>query len=276
MHGKTVLITGGNSGIGRATAQGLAERGARLVLACRGLERAESVGREISRETDNPEVHVRQLDLAAFRSVRRFARDFLAEFARLDVLINNAAVFPRRLEKTEDGFEAQFGINHLGHFLLTELLLERLRASAPARVIHLTSMLHARGRIDFGSFRGEARYDPLTAYTQSKLCNVLFSNELARRLRGSRVTSNAVHPGGIRTRIMRDAPFWMRIATRLAFKSPAKGAETPIFLASDLRLEQTSGKYFVDCTVREPAAMARDPELGERLWNASAALIELS
>lgn len=246
------------------------------MLACRGLERAESVGREISRETDNPEVHVRQLDLAAFRSVRRFARDFLAEFARLDVLINNAAVFPRRLEKTEDGFEAQFGINHLGHFLLTELLLERLRASAPARVIHLTSMLHARGRIDFGSFRGEARYDPLTAYTQSKLCNVLFSNELARRLRGSRVTSNAVHPGGIRTRIMRDAPFWMRIATRLAFKSPAKGAETPIFLASDLRLEQTSGKYFVDCTVREPAAMARDPELGERLWNASAALIELS
>jgi len=179
MTGKTVLITGASAGLGKATAAELAARGA-------------------------------QLELASLRSVRACAGKLEAEYPRINVLINNAGLFPPMLQKTEDGFEMQIGVNHLGHFLLTNLLFDRLVASAPARVVHVSSMMYAGGKLDFASFRGPAKYSAYAAYRQSKLANILSSNELARRLAGRGVTSNSLHPGGVATEIMRDAALAMR------------------------------------------------------------------
>src|SRR5262249_32984211 len=149
-------------------------------------------------------------------------------------------------------FEEQIGVNHLGHFLLTQLLLDRLAASAPARVVHVSSMMHAGGRIDFQSFRAPAKYDAMGAYRQAKLANLLFSNELARRTADRGVTSNALHPGGVATEIARDAAWWMRVGMRLVGASPAKGARTPVFLASAPEVENTTGRYFVACAEKTP------------------------
>ena len=271
MQGKTVVVTGGNSGIGRATSTALAAKGARVVLACRDPEAAESVAREIRAETGNDEVHVRELDLSSLASVRRFAAAFLDEFDRLDVLINNAGVFPSELCKTEEGYEEQFGVNHLGHFLLTSLLRERLEASAPARVVNVSSMMHARAEVDFENLRGEKGYNSFTAYGQSKLCNILFSNELARRLTGTGVTSNALHPGSISTNITRNSPAVMRFFTKIFFSSPEKGAKTSVYLASDPAVEGVSGKYFDTSKEKDPSDTALDEAVQGRLWEESAA-----
>jgi NAD(P)-dependent dehydrogenase (short-subunit alcohol dehydrogenase family) len=271
MQGKTIVITGGNSGIGRATSVELAKQGAQLVLACRDPQAAEPVAQEIRKESGNENVVVRELDLASLASVRRFAASFLEEFDRLDVLINNAGVFPSELRKTEEGFEEQFGVNHLGHFLLTNLLRERLEASAPSRVVNVSSMMHARAEVDFDNLRGEKGYSAMAAYGQSKLCNILFSNELARRLAGTGVTSNALHPGSISTNITRNSPAVMRFFTKLFFSSPEKGAKTSVYLATDPALEPVSGKYFDASKEKEPSAVALDEAVQSRLWDESAA-----
>lgn len=272
MRGKTVLISGGNSGIGAAAAQALAERGARLVLACRDLGKAERVRDGIATRSGNEDIHVLPLDLASFASIRELAASVQQRFERLDVLINNAGLFPAQKILTEDGFEAQFGINHLGHFLLTHLLLDLLRASGPARVINVTSMMHRFGSIDFASFRGETAYSPWRAYFQSKLANLLFSNELARRLTGTGITSNALHPGGVKTDIMRDASPTNRLFSQLFFNSPERGARTSVYLASSPEVEGVTGGYFIACKARRPAPVARDEALARRLWEESADL----
>jgi NAD(P)-dependent dehydrogenase (short-subunit alcohol dehydrogenase family) len=272
VRGKTVLVTGANSGIGAATAQALAGRGARLVLACRDLGKAERVREDVAARSGNQDVHVLPLDLASFASIRALAASVHERLERLDVLVNNAGVFPGRKLLTEDGFEAQFGINHLGHFLLTHLLLDRLRAAAPARVITVTSRLHRFGSIDFASFRGETAYGPWRAYFQSKLANLLFSNELARRLAGSGVTSNALHPGGVKTGIMRDASPANRLVSLFFLNSLERGASTPVHLACSSELEGVTGAYFIACKRRRPAPAARDEALARRLWQESAAL----
>jgi len=272
MHGKTVLITGGNSGIGAAAAEALAERGARLLLACRDLGKAERVREQIATRSRNHAVHVLPLDLGSFASVRALAASLNERFERLDVLVNNAGIFPARKILTEDGFEAQFGVNHLGHFLLTHLLLDLLKASAPARVITVTSRLHRFGSIDFASFRGETAYGPWRAYFQSKLANLLFSNELARRLAGTGITSNALHPGGVKTGIMRDASPASRLFSLFFLNSLERGARTPVYLACSPEVEGVTGGYFIACKARRPARVARDEALAGRLWRASAAL----
>ena len=272
MQNKTVLITGAGGGIGRATAAALAARGARVVLGCRNLAQGEAVAREITSETSNDDVRARELDLASLASVRRFSAAFLGELDRLDVLINNAGVFPSKLQKTADGFEEQFGVNHLGHFLLTNLLRERLEASAPARVVHVSSMMHGRAKIDFDSFRGDKPYSTWAAYGQSKLCNILFSNEFARRLAGTGVTSNSLHPGSISTNITRTAPAAMRFLTKLFFRSPEKGAETSVYLASDQSVENVTGKYFVARSEKRPSKAALDEDLQRQLWEESVKL----
>jgi NAD(P)-dependent dehydrogenase (short-subunit alcohol dehydrogenase family) len=276
MTGKTVLITGASAGIGKATAAALAARGAHLVLACRDLEKAARARAEIAARTPGARIDVVPLELASLRSVRACADKVLADYARIDVLINNAGVFPPDLRKTEDGFELQIGVNHLGHFLLTNLLAERLTASAPARVVTVSSMMHAGGKIDFASFRGPERYSSMAAYRQSKLANIVFANELGRRLAGRGVTSTSLHPGGVATEITRDAPLWMRVGMRLAGTSPEKGARTSVYLASAPEVEGVTSEYFVSCKPAKTDPLAHDAALAKRLWDESASLVGLA
>ena len=275
MTGKTVLITGASAGIGKATASELAARGARVALLCRDAAKAERARAEIRARTPDAAVDVVPLDLRSLASVRACAKAVLDAYPRIDVLVNNAGVFPPNLRKTEDGFEEQIGVNHLGHYLLTNLLLERLAASAPARVVNVSSMMHAGGAIDFASFRDPARYDAMGAYRQSKLANILFSNELARRAGAKRITSNSLHPGGVATEIARDAAWWMRAGMKLVGTSPEKGARTSVALSAAPEHEKTTGKYFVSEREKAPAAAALDPALAARLWDESAKLVGL-
>ena len=273
MTGKTVLITGASAGIGKATASELASRGARVVLACRDAEKAGKARAEILARSPAARVDVVALELGSLRSVRDCAQKVLADHPRIDVLIDNAGVFPPKLRKTADGFEEQIGVNHLGHFLLTNLLLERLVASAPARVVVVSSMMHAGGKIDFASFRGPAKYSAYTAYRQSKLANILFTNELARRLSGRGVTANSLHPGGVATEIARDASLLVRTAARLLGTSPEKGARTSLHLAASPEVEGVTGRYFVSCREAETDPLAQDEALARKLWDESEQLV---
>lgn len=247
MDEKVVIITGANAGIGRATAMELARRGARVYLACRSIERGEAARQEIIKETDNQEVFCRQLDLGSMQSIRDFASKFQAEESRLDVLINNAGLTgPKRV--TVDGFESQIGVNHMGHFLLTNLLLDLLQKSAPSRVITLSSVAHRVGRINKLDLNSDKSYRPFLAYAQSKLANVLFSRELATRMSGTGVTSNVANPGPVHTKFAQNIRFfekllWMPVSFCF-FKNPVLGAQTSIRLAVDPKLETTTGKYF--------------------------------
>lgn len=270
MNGKTVVLTGANTGIGKQTTLELAKQGARVVMACRDVARGESARAEILEATDGRgELEVRELDLASLESVRSFAAKANADLARIDVLINNAGIFPQKGWKTVDGFEAQFGVNYLGPFLLTNLLLDKLKASAPSRIVHLTSMLHTKGSLDFESFRGDKPYKASVAYNQSKLANLVFSNELARRLEGTGVTSNAVHPGAISTEITRDLPWIARKLVGFIFKGVEFGAKGPVLVATDPALVDASGRYWKETTEKTPSEEARDPAVGRRLWDES-------
>lgn len=274
MTERTVVITGGNSGIGLVAARELARLGARIVLACRDSDKTRAAVAEISAAGPVPAINL-PVDLASLDSVRALAQSVLAACPRIDVLINNAGLFPSTQQKTVDGFEMQFGVNHLSHFLLTALLRERLVASAPARVITVSSMLHKRGKIDFDSFRGVARYSANAAYAQSKLANVLFALELAEQLADTGVTSNVLHPGGVATDITRDLPWLVRKLIGLVFITPEQGARTTVMLASDPDLATTTGAYFDQCKRAEVSALAHDAALRQRLWQDSLSLAGL-
>ena len=269
MQGKRVLITGANGGIGKVTARELAKLGAEVVVAARDSEKTQTALQEIREHGRADHIPV---DLASLESVRALGRTFLNRYDRLDVLINNAGVFPTKLTTTNDGFEAQFGVNHLAHFLLTNDLLDCLKASAPSRVITLTSKLHKSGAIDFESFRGEKKYSAQTAYGQSKLANVLFGIELAKQLNGTGVTSNLVHPGAVRTDIMRSLPGFVRWIVNLSFIDAEQGAKTSIMLASDSELETSTGQYYDQCEPDTLADAAQDQVLRQRLWEESQAM----
>ncbi len=271
MEGKIVVLTGANTGIGKQTTLELTKRGARVLMACRDAARGEAARTEILAMTDGRgELEVRELDLSSLRSVRAFAEKANADLGRIDVLINNAGIFPQKAWKTVDGFEAQFGVNYLGPFLLTNLLLDTLKASAPSRIVHLTSMLHTQGTLDFDSFRGEKPYKASMAYNQSKLANLVFSNELARRLEGTGVTSNAVHPGTIATEITREMPWIARKLVGLIFKGVALGARGPMLVSTDPALADTTGRYWKETTETAASAEALDPAVASRLWEESA------
>ncbi|KAL7393868.1 hypothetical protein ABVT39_017177 [Epinephelus coioides] len=283
LDGKTVLITGANTGIGKETSRDMARRGARVVMACRDLTRAERAAEEIRQSTGNGNVVIRHLDLASLYSVRQFAKDFLDTEDRLDILINNAGVMmcPRWL--TEDGFETQLAVNHLGHFLLTNMLLPKLKSSAPSRVITVSSIAHRGGRIDFEDlFFSKKKYSSLESYRQSKLANVLFARELARRLRGSCVYSFSLHPGVIRTELGRHVHGWfpllgalLSLPSLLLMKTPYQGCQTTVYCAVMPGLESLSGRYFSDCAEKEVAPEGRDDLVAKRLWEESARLVGL-
>ena len=200
LYGKTVIITGGNSGIGLETAVDLAKRNARVILACRSVEKGEMAVVDVKKRSGNDNVVLVQLDLSSLDSVRKFAATILEEEPRIDILINNAGVMmipERRL--TKDGFEMQFGTNHLGHFLLTNLLLDRIKEAPSARIVNISSIAYRRGVINMDDLNSERSYAPIAVYCKSKLANILFTRGLAKRLQGTNITANAVHPGGIRT-----------------------------------------------------------------------------
>jgi NAD(P)-dependent dehydrogenase (short-subunit alcohol dehydrogenase family) len=272
MQGKTVVITGGSAGIGKATAAELAARGARVILACRDLDKAEAARAELVARNPDAALEVVLLELRSLRSVRDCATKLRRIAPRIDVLINNAGVFPPTLRVTLDGFEEQFGVNHLGHFLLTNLLIENLVAAAPARVVTVSSMMHAGGKLDFASFRSPAQYNAYAAYRQSKLANILFANELARKLATRGVTSNSLHPGGVATEIMRDANLALRLLARVAFTTPEKGARTSVHLASSPDVAGLTGRYFVSSKPAKTDPLAQDTALAAQLWEESAKL----
>ena len=274
MTGTTVLVTGGTGGIGLATAEALAGLGARVGIVGRDPARGEAAAEGL--RVAGGVVDVFTADLSAQREVRRLAGEVLAAYPRLDVLLHNAGGYWATRHTTEDGLERTFAVNHLAPFLLTHLLLERLRGSAPARVVTVSSGAHAVGRIDLDDLQGQRSYSGQRAYNQSKLANLLFTFELARRLEGSGVTANVLHPGVVRTNFGReDAKGWMRLllpVVRPMLKSPQQGAETSVYLASSPEVEGVTGRYFVNRRSRESSTASRDTALAARLWERSAEL----
>lgn len=276
MQGKVVVITGANTGVGFETAVGVAAQGATTVLACRNQAKAEAARHEVIQRTWNDDVHVVALDLADLASVRKAADDILTRWDRLDVLDNNAGGTWSVRQETAQGLEYTMGVCHLAHFYLTLLLLDRLQASAPSRVINVTSVGHhaAFKGMRFDDLQSEGRYDGMEVYCRAKLANVLFTRELARRQAGTGVTANAAHPGWVRSRFGMDgdtaglSAFGFR-AMRPFQISPRTGAKTSVYLASSPDVATRTGEYWVRSKRGHMARRARDDVAARRLWDES-------
>ncbi|XP_024138416.1 retinol dehydrogenase 12 [Oryzias melastigma] len=283
LDGKTVLITGANTGIGKETAVDLAQRGARVIMACRDMDRANKAAEDVRKRSGNGNVVVKKLDLASLESVRQLSKEVLASEERLDILINNAGIMSCPQWKTEDGFEMQFGVNHLGHFLLTNSLLDLLKKSTPSRIVNVSSLAHEKGKIYFDDINLEKDYHPWKSYRQSKLANVLFTRELAKRLQGTGVTTYSLHPGVIKTELgrhfMPTISLWKRVLFKpfsFFIKSASQGAQTTIYCAVEEKLQNESGLYYSDCAPKTAAPQALDDEAAKRLWDVSASMVGLT
>jgi len=300
LTGEVAIVTGANSGIGLSTTEQLARQGALVVLAVRRLGEGEAVAEGIRRTVPGARLEVRELDLGSLASVRRFAARFLAEHDRLHLLINNAGVMNTPRQKTSDGFEMQLGVNHLGHFLLTSLLTSRLIESAPARVVNVSSCYHDRamgrdGDIHFDDlFFERKKYDGWAAYAQSKLANLLHARELGRRLAGTGVTAVSVHPGWVRTGLIRHSmPVWMQsglspVLRLVGMIEPWEGAQTSLYAALAPEVERHQGEFFSQLGIyrtraagrggwplHSPNPSAHDDDKARRLWDVSRTLVGL-
>jgi NAD(P)-dependent dehydrogenase (short-subunit alcohol dehydrogenase family) len=270
MNGKTILVTGATDGIGTQTALELARMGAKVIVHGRNPQRGESTVRDIRRQSGNDNITFEQADFASLAQVRALAARINERNDRLDVLINNAGVSMRKRELSEDGFEMTFAVNHLAHFLLTNLLLDLLKASAPSRVVIVSSQSHRGGRLDFDDLQSEKQFGGYDAYSDSKLFNVMFAVELAERLRGTSVTSNSLHPGVIATKLLH-AGF-----PGMSGISLEEGAALSVYLASSDEVAGVTGKYYSNGRVASHASAADDPALRQRLWDISAKLCGLA
>lgn len=264
MKGKTVVVTGATGGIGGATARGVAERGATTVLVARDPESGEALRAGIARATGNPRVHLFVADLSSLAAVRAVAGDIAADHPRIDVLVNNAATYTRRRKVSADGIELQWAVNHLAPFLLTRSLLGPLAAGG-ARVVTVSSGAHRGARLRWDDLQMERRYFGWAAYSATKLANLLFTRELARRMAGSGVTANALHPGVVATELLMGGFPPIRLLRRF-LRTPEEGARTPVFLATSPTVEGITGKYWIDCEEAQPSAAALDDEAAARLW----------
>ncbi len=279
MAGRRCLITGATNGIGHETAVALAEMGASVVITARDERKGRAVQGEIKERT-GADVDVLFADLASLADVRRLADDYKSRNDKLHVLINNAGAYNAQRLETKDGYEMTFGVNHLAHFLLTDLLLELIKSSAPARIINVSSGAHTGAKVDFDDLQAETGYAGMRSYGQSKLANVLFTNELARRLEGSNVTVNSLHPGVVKTGFGRNnggvigAVFsvFQTIGGPFLLNS-AKGAETSIYLASSPDVENVSGEYFVKKEAVPSNDISNDPDVARKLWDVSEQLV---
>lgn len=282
--GKVVIVTGGNAGIGFETSKDLADRGARVIIACRNEGRGNKARDQIIAATGNQDVHYRSLDLASLTSVRKFADDFNNTENRLDILINNAGVAEGDNVKTEDGLQLGMQINHFGPFLLTNLLLPKLKASAPSRIINVSSIAYRAGVVDFQNLNLEKETDEtfsfMKLYSNTKLCNVYMTVELERQLKGTGVTVNCLHPGAVDTNILNglEKP-WVKYLYKPVFRFVSKtsweGAQTSIYLAVSPEVNDVSGRYFSDCSEQKLTKVARDPEIARKLWEVSERLVKL-
>lgn len=277
MTGKTVLITGGTGGIGRATAIRLASMGARVGIVGRNLGRAQRAAAEICSESGNAVVDAFGADMSSQAEVRRLARDVLVAYPRIDVLINNVGGFWSHRHVTADGLERTFALNHLAPFLLTSLLLDRLIASAPARIVTVSSGAQSMGTIAFDDLMGERKYSGQQAYNQSKLANVMFTYELARRLAGTGVTATALHPGMTNTSFSAEDPSRLFaplvMVMRPFMKKPERAADTPVYLASSPAADGLTGEFFANRESKKSNKSSYDVKTTARLWRVSADLV---
>jgi len=278
MAGRVCMVTGANSGIGKATAMGLAEMGATVILVCRSKEKGEAALSEIRGKSGNNSLDLMLADMSSMRSVRQLASEFRRKYDRLHVLVNNAGLFMFTRTTTGDRLETTFEVDYLSHFLLTGLLIDLLKASAPSRLVEVSSVAHYNGHIDFEDLQGEKGYGGWKAYSQAKLAQVLFTYELARRLKGTGVTANCLHPGAVATNIwsrpLGRAGFIMKLL-RLFMMGPEGGAKTPIYLASSPDVEGVSGKYFTNKKEKESSKESNDEQVARRLWLVSEELTGL-
>lgn len=266
-HVKVAIVTGANTGIGKETARGLAEQKMKVVIAVRDVEKGEAARADIVETTGNADVIVLPLDLASRSSIEEFGRLFRERFDRLDILVNNAGVWTRNRAVSKEGFETTFGVNHLGTFLLTHELLPLLRASAPARIVVVSSDLHYRGKMVWDDLQFEKRsFGGVTAYNQSKLANVLFTKALARRLAGTGITVNALHPGVVATELTRELPGVLRSLWNFFLLTPKQGAATTLHVALSEEGGKFTGEYFDKSRRKTAAPAARDEVAQERLW----------
>lgn len=269
MSDKLCVVTGANAGIGKETALGLAKMGAHVVMICRSEERGTAAQRDIIQQSGNDKIDLLLADLSLQTEVRRVAAEFNAQYDRLDVLVNNAGAVFMSYQETTEGIEKTFALNHLGYFLLTDLLLEKLKSSAPARVVNVSSMAHTSGKINFGNPSLTGEYGTMKAYSQSKLANVLFTHTLAQRLAGTGVTANSLHPGFVASNFGKNngvlSKIMMKVLHLLAIPEK-KGAETPLYLATSPEVEGVTGKYFDNRKAKMPSALAQDDTAAERLW----------
>ncbi|XP_077365636.1 retinol dehydrogenase 12 isoform X2 [Festucalex cinctus] len=267
LDNKTVIITGANTGIGKETARDLAARGARIIMACRDLERAEEARSEIVEDTGNENVLVRKVDLSDSRSIRAFAE------------LINRGIMMCPYSKTADGFEMQFGVNHLGHFLLTYLLLDLIKFSAPARIVVVASVAHTWTGLRLDDLNSESSYDTMKAYGQSKLANVLFARALAKKLKGTGVSVFSLHPGVVQSDLWRHQHQCIQVAVkifRVFTKTTVEGAQTTIYCAVQPGLESQSGAYFSDCAPARCSRSASDDDLAQELWESSCNMLGIT
>ncbi|KAL1449631.1 hypothetical protein WDU94_002117 [Cyamophila willieti] len=284
MTGKTVIVTGATSGIGEATAYDLAARGARVILACRDLGKANGVKEAIIAATNNSQVIVKKLDLSSLDSVREFAAQILDEEKQIHVLINNAGQGGAGKKITKDGLQLGMQVNHFGSFLLTNLLLGKIRDSAPSRIINVSSLAHRFNKLDLNDMQCERDFDSWTVYSNSKLCNILTTLYLSKLLAGTGVTANSVHPGVVATNVFHklktSSPMvytLITVAINTFFKTAEQGAQTQIWAACDPDLENVSGKYFQDChESRCYSSDIKNMTLAELVWNKSVELVKLT
>jgi len=279
MQGKTCIVTGASAGIGQAIAQGLAARGAHVVLVCRSRARAEAAQHAIRTATGNSATDIALTDLASQADIRRLAHEVLQRYPRIHALINNAGVMNTKRKLTVDGLETVFAVNHLAYFLLTQLLLPRLFESAPARIVNVASDAHQWATLDFADLQNQRRYRGLNVYGQSKLCNLLFTRELARRIAGTGVTVNSMHPGGVATSLGWNNGWWAVLVAKVLkpfLRTAEQGADTAIYLTTAPEVTNVNGKYFYNRREHHPSLAAQDDEAARRLWEVSEQLTATS
>lgn len=282
IEGKVVIVTGANSGIGKETAISLARRGGKVYIACRDAAKGEKALKEIKKKSGSDKVQFLQLDLASLDSVRDFSKKFHEAETKLHILVNNAGVMLCPKSKTKDGFELHFGVNHLGHFLLTNLLLDLLKAAAPSRIVVVSGMFHKCGVVNTEDLNGDISYSRFKAFFNSKLANILFSHELSKKLQGTGVTVNSLHPGVVLATILKSFSNFSMLNTALAyaveylFNTPEQAAQTSVCVAVDPDLEKVSGKYFLNLKEDTSSPESTDDEISAWLWKKSEELVGLT